>query len=354
MVVTRRSATKNIDDGSPSGRRNEDQVKGVESAEGESSAKRNSRQSPRLKSKRKIVDDELRSKSTGVGVAISIDATSSKKILFDDDEVFTASEGADRDVDVDVAHSKKKATEETEADRAHGDNNNDKDDDDDDAVEEVQGATAKDFAQQQIEEELYTARTSVLTKKSRKRKAKDKLDPADLFDEDFFRTIDAEQDDERKQRNRSKGKVQKEKVKGRHTTFVVSGDVDKAGSSLKPVTFEHNIEVVVLGTHGGDETATDRNTATSITGRKLLLESNKEELSKEALLYSRCGFQEDGRETVPLSQKQLQKLKKSGHKNASKEPVSSWKRSKAMRVVAFGTRKKAAPAARFVVSTSKG
>lgn len=278
---------------------------------------------PTRSSSRRKRGEELRSKSTGVGISVMTTEPVNKKIVFGDDEDIAA------------------AAEEEPKDEAVAEENEGSDDDeDDDAVEEVKGSTAKDLAQEQHELERATSRAVLTKKKSRKRK--NKTQDADDFDDNFFKQLDEEREEQRKLLRKQKSKKQSEPV-GRHTTFVVSGDEgEEFASSLTPKEVEHNIEVVVLGTARNDSSG-DPNA--SFTGRSLLLEANKEAPSEAVLMFSRNSLLANGAE-APTS-KQLHKAKISGHKTVQ---APTWTRSKKVtRILATGTRQKGKAAAHFVV-----
>jgi hypothetical protein len=290
-----------------------------QSVNGEASHKRSTRSTTTARRKR---GEELRSKSTGVGISV-VSEPVNKKIVFDE-EILVAN--------TDTKDDEPNKSNEEENDGSVESN------DDDDAVEEVKGSAAKDLAEKQRERERITARGS-LSKKSRKRKDKTENEIAEEFDDDFFKQLGEEREEERKQRKKSK---KPSEPAGRHTAFVLSGDEDGVGSSVTPKVAEHNIEVVVLGTKDA-YASDDRNT--SSTGRSLLLEANNEPPSETVLMYSRRSLLADGSE--PPSQKQLQKAQKAGHKTAQ---APTWKRSKKItRILGSGVRQKGKAAAHFVV-----
>jgi hypothetical protein len=230
--------------------------------------------------------EDLRSKSTGLGISISNDRTlvvpPNKKIVFDDE--VEAETPREREVENETAMIV--------------------DAEDDDAVEEVQTDIARIQAQKQRDEERESALEALKTKKRKRKsksleKSKPQIDDNELDDE-FFEQLDAE-----REQTRMTGIVSAEPTKqqrGRHTTFVANGDeVDG------PVKAGHNIEVVVLK----DQGQLSASVGTFVA-------------SEAAQLFSRNRLN-DGSDAV--SAKQLHKAKKAGRKAVDN---TTWKRSKKM------------------------
>jgi|UniRef100_A0A8J9THV3 hypothetical protein len=276
--------------------------------------------------------EELRSKSTGVG--LSIDANDSKivnrKIVFGDldDEL---PDSVEKPVEVSVALEPSKNASAVVA-ATHDEKDAESDDN---KVEEMKSNVAKAIEIEERNRERATARHAAAVQKPKRKRRKEvsqvhASDNSENFDESFF----AELDEKREEDRQSRKKAKEELPKGRHITFVVSGDEPEA---RKPYPAAHNIEVVVLNDND--------------SGLKSPIpDSPTKSESGTLLLYSRSVLA-DGSDGI--SAKQLQKAKKSGRKDAGN---IHWKRSRKMnRLLVPGARSQKArlmggrPAAHFVV-----
>ena len=262
-----------------------------EVSESKSSSNRKKGMSPReLRQSRR---QDLRPKSTGVGISIASAADDGgaipkgKKIIFGDDEDLMQEDDLEKK---EIQHGDEKQQDEE----------SDDDDDDDDAVEEVDTSAARKSEQGQREKERATARVQVSLTSRRKRKYKVEAEPENDFDDAFFTQLD-EEIAEKQQQDRQKP-VQPQ---GRHTTFVVPNEDETRTAA--PVG--HNIEVAVLASESSSQVIINP------------------ELSDSALTFSRSHLL-DGSDGV--SSKQLQKAKKSGNKTAE---TPSWRRSKKMNLL---------------------
>ncbi len=292
MVSTRRSKTVEGDG------RAEDMV-----PNGKSPTPTAKRQSGKTRSK-----EVLKSKTTGVGISITIHddaAKENKKIVFYDDEDVAYQPTTQEPIDESDKDGYDPATN-----KAGQDSPTDIDDDNDDAVEEVKGSAARQEILQQLEAEVKGASKS---KKKKKRKDPTKGDAEkdddndDDLDDQFFaklETIKAEEEEKKKTES-------KKKKKGKHTTFVFGedGNGKKVGDSSAPKKVGHNIQVVVLAEHE-DAIANDPFTAIPSTA-----------LTKEALLFSGSDLK-DGTDRGGKRKR-----------NASNLPDTSWKRSRKMNLV---------------------
>ena len=192
------------------------------------------------KTRQKKRKEDLKSKTMGVGLKISVDGGSSnKKIVFDD---FVPSDDEENDNDVSTGQQQQE-------------------DDEDDAVEEVQGTAARDEVLDQMKTE---AQQSLKTKKKRKRKTrpekeKDSDDDEDILDEDFFAQLDSARQEEFKEKEELAKSQAREAMKGKHTTFVFANNKEENASD--PVDVSENIQVVVLNKDSGIETTSVSETA---------------------------------------------------------------------------------------------
>ncbi|KAI2507818.1 hypothetical protein MHU86_6598 [Fragilaria crotonensis] len=242
-------------------------------------------------SKKKRSDD-LRAKSVGLVGKIDTKQTAAKKIIFRDDEL----------ADETVPFTKELTNDDEALD----------DDDDDGNVEEVKASVAKEQVVGQMQLERKTAIVLQKIETKRKRKAVDTMPTTDdAMDEDFFAKLDAELDQER--RDKKQAKIA---PKGKKTTFISREETENV------VEREHNIAVVVLGSPEAVAAA---------TGTKP---------SQAALLFSRSKLQ-DGISTI-------KKTGISKNKPAKKE---GWRRShKTTRILASGRKqRRSKPAAHFVI-----
>jgi hypothetical protein len=237
---------------------------------------------------RKKRGGDLRSKSVGLVGKIDTEQTSGKKIVFGED--FTVEDEV-------------QASDETNK-------NDENDDDDDDDVEEVKASEAKEQVLGKIQQERKAA--GVLQKLEMKRKRKVVEEQADDMDEDFFAQVDAELDQERKEKKEQTAVA----PKGKRTTFISKAETDYA------VEREHNIEVVVLG---------PEEAVAAASGTKP---------SQAALLFSRSKLQNG-----------ISTIKKTGVSKKKPAKKEGWKRSTKMtRVLISGKRqRRTKPAAHFVI-----
>lgn len=242
-------------------------------------------------SKKKRSED-LRSKSVGLVGKIDTEQTAAKKIIFRNDEL----------ADVTVQSTKGLANDDEALD----------DDDDDDNVEEVKASVAKEQVLGQMQQERKTAIVVQKIETKRKRKAVHATPTTDdAMDAEFFAKLDAELDQER--RDKKQAKIA---PKGKKTTFVSRDETDNV------VERDHNISVVVLGAPEAVAAA---------TGTKP---------SHAALVFSRSKLQ-DGISTI----------KKTGISKKKPAKKEGWKRSqKTTRILASGRKqRRSKPAAHFVI-----
>ena len=234
----------------------------------------------------------LRAKSVGLVGKIDTEQTAARKITFSDD---LADEELPPAVDG-VSNSEKALAE---------------NDDDDDDVEEVKASVAKEQVLGQMQQERQTAIVLQKIETKRKRKTVEGTEPEDAMDEDFFAKLDAELDQERREKKQAKVEP-----KGKKTTFVSREENDHVRER------EHNIAVVVLGSQAAVAAA---------TGTKP---------SHAALIFSRSKLQ-DGISTI----------KKTGVSKKKPAKKEGWRRSHKMtRVLASGSKqRRSKPAAHFVI-----
>jgi hypothetical protein len=319
MPATRRSPRRKAKADEAEHQEEEEEEKSDDDSEGEeqesSSRNNDARDSASKRSTsrelRKRRRDELKTKSMGVGLSISKNATNSNKIVFDDNEVFDGDDTAGEDVSEQV--------QENESDN----------DSDDDAIEEVKSSVARDKAMDQLARERETAVEQKLQTKTKKRKAKATPtieEEEEDFDENFFAQVDSEMAEQRKQRKLDKLSV----PTGRHTTFLSTEEE----ADSRPIQAEHNIELVVLGN--------DTEGPTSATNTLLDSTSDKAgiEPSEASHLFARDRLTSG-------------KANKKGTKK-KKQTDPGWRRSKKMNVLAFGRtkakRSNGRAAANFVVN----
>uniref|UniRef100_A0A7S4AND7 Uncharacterized protein n=1 Tax=Pseudo-nitzschia australis TaxID=44445 RepID=A0A7S4AND7_9STRA len=241
--------------------------------------------------------EELKSKTTGVGLKISVDgndessaAPVNKKTVFDDSNLPLS----------DDEETKEQQNLEISAKQD--------DDDDDDAVEEVQGSAARDKVMDQIQtEEKQSLKTKKRrNRKSRKEKAKTpakEYGSDDELDDEFFAQLDSvrkkEEKEERKELEKSRAVA-----KGKHTTFVFEKNKDDDEALSDPVQIDENIQVVVL-----------KNPSSSSAGST----TKSSMISKAALAYSRNRLK-DGSDPAAGATEMKRKRNRSG------EEVQPWKR----------------------------
>eukprot|EP00980_Cylindrotheca_fusiformis_P015064 scaffold4157_cov136-Cylindrotheca_fusiformis.AAC.14 len=241
-----------------------------------------SKKSPSKKTRRQKLNEELKSKATGVGLKISVDTTpKNNKIVFDD-----------------VVDEPEPPVEKQEVIA----NDEYDEDEEDDAVEEVKGQAAREEILEQLDTE---AKYSVHSKKKRKKKEKPKEvkeeeEEEEEFDDAFFAELEAARAEEKKQ-------LEDKKPKGKHTAFVVAQS--DQGISERPREVDENIQVVVLKDSAQDSTVS------AITA----VPTNA--LTQNALLYSRNRLV-SGSDGVARSA--LGKKRKW-------QPDNTWKRSKKMK-----------------------
>jgi hypothetical protein len=247
------------------------------SLELEASNAEKTKQSARRESRRQQ-RDMLKQKSTGVGLIISTDTpkSSSRKL-------FTESDEENETQQLETLEATKSDTNQGKYDDTISEE--DDEDDDDDAVEEVQTTDAR--KRLELERKIEIKSSSLLNAKKRKRKHKDQ--PPEL-DDAFFQQLDQE----RKQHQITKDEPKKSTL-GKHTTFVVEGELP----ANNPVAVDDTIEVVVLNTVRGPSAVVP---ATGV-------------VSEQAKVFSRSRLGDDDVKEV---------IKK------GRTPVPTWKRSKKM------------------------
>lgn len=192
-----------------------------------------------LRFKRK---EELRKRNLGVGIGkidITTDAPVNKKITFSDDFVASDYESDENDIQKGDEH----------------DPNDSEEEESDDEVEQVSASTAKKEALELRAAERKTRKEELALSHKRKRKTKEipvmKAPESDSDDDDIDDAMLEEIDSERKEESRLK-KMKKNAnapnvKRGKHTTFVSENDDPTiAGSMTKPISSDHNIDIVVL------------------------------------------------------------------------------------------------------------
>lgn len=232
------------------------------------------------KTRRQKLNEELKSKATGVGLKISVDSASKKnKIVFNDEKIPIEDE-----VQPDPVVQQEASPNE--------------DEDDDDVVEEVHGQVAREEILEQMDAE---EKFSVRSKKKRKKKERTPMEEEEEeeFDDDFFAELEAAKEAERR-------KMESKKPKGKHTAFVFSQEDGLADE--RPRAVDQTIQVVVLQDSANDTTG---NAITSVPTNAL---------SHEALEYSRGGLA-NGSDGVARS---------ATGKKRKWQPDNTWKRSKKM------------------------
>ncbi|CAJ1958826.1 unnamed protein product [Cylindrotheca closterium] len=247
---------------------------------------KNSKKKQTAKARKQQKKEAMKSKATGVGLKISIEAaaTKNKKIVFGDDE----------DVEDEPV--------EEEGEPENDDNEEESDDDDDDAIEEVTGSKAREdiLEQLNVEEKLATKSKKKRKKRERKQVEDEEGESDDEFDEAFFAELEAAKAEEQRE-------LAKTKRKGKHTTFVVSHDEDDMDDTPREV--DDNIQVVVLKNPLQDSTA---NAIAAVPTNKL---------SQQATMFSR-GSLDNGSDGVARG---------ATGKKRKWQVDNTWKRSKKMK-----------------------
>lgn len=297
----------------------------------------------RRKVRQKKHKDDLKSKTTGVGIKISADsAPTNSRIVFDDSNLPTdeddnednSTNGEDKDEDFDRETTMK----EKDSDDDIGD-----DEEDDDAVEEVQGKAARDEAMDQMKTE---AKQSLKTKKQRKRKPRvekikegaaktneangDDSDDGDEMDDEFFAQLDSVRQQEMEEKKVLEREAARAASKGKHTTFVFAkneNDDDNEGDPARRIN--ENMQVVVL-----------KNPSSSASGANGSFAPNTTSISEKALLYSRNRLK-DGVDRKAGDIEMKRKLNRSG------EDIQPWKRARPRLSMGRSRLRKGKPAAFF-------
>jgi hypothetical protein len=215
---------------------------------------------PKLNSRRKKRNEELKSKATGVGLKISTDSASTKvnkKIVFEDELTSDKEE-------------EETPTSQEEAPTENEKNDEGDDADDDGAIEEVQGRKAREEILEQLQdEEKFSIKSKKKRRKKERKEAEAKEEEEEDFDDDFFAQLESAKAEEKK-------KLESSRPKGKHTSFVFSQE-DESNLNERPKKVGHNIQVVVLR-NPEDTSSTTTSAITSVPITKL---------SQEALIFSR-------------------------------------------------------------------
>ena len=285
---------------------------------------------------RQLRREQLRLKSTGVGLSISVKPSSRSDVSAESSKkgnkkIFFSNLDHDDNID-DQAESDIKSDNDSEKmnvrNRRKTDHHEEEHDSDDDAVEEVGQKSAREQAEEQRLREFATARVASVDARSKKRKRKQVAgitksgrtkgvdEAVDQLDEKFFEDLEAEIEETKHK------KEKKEKPKGRHSTFVVeSSNMDDFS---KPTPVGHGIELVVL--RDVPQTA----------AQTMPLFGNTAESSDEVMLFSR-GRIIDGSDPSAKQKKN----------KTSKEKDAGWKRSRKMNTLLV-------PGARSAVVKGRG
>ena len=250
---------------------------------------KNSKKKQTAKARKQQKKEAMKSKATGVGLKISIDASpkNKKKIVFGDD-------GDVEDEPVEEEREPENDDKEEDSEKS--------DDDDDDTVEEVTGSKAREEIMEQlnVEEKLATKSKKKRKKRERKQADDDEGESDDDFDKDFFAELEAAKAEEQKE-------LATTKRLGKHTTFVVSHDEDDVDDTPREV--DDNIQVVVLKNPLQDSTA---NAIAAVPTNKL---------SQQATLFAR-GCLSNGSDGVARG---------ATGKKRKWQVDNTWKRSKKMK-----------------------
>lgn len=262
-----------------------------------------------------------------------------KKVVFgdsDDDEsiedVIQMQQSTDGDEesqggsDFDAIEDVTKEDEKDEPDSAH----------DDDAVEEIKGSAARQSTKRMREAERKIAKDT-LSKKKRKKKSvvapsvdaekseDESEEDEDLLTEDFFKMVDSERADRLQNARQEKKtkRAQEKKRLGRHTTFVVE---DEYKTDDAPHKMDQNIEVVALG--GGESNNNETNGNAGFDERELLISTTLGAApSKAAVAFARgsmaCGTSKD---------------RSSDSRKRKSKNEETWKRSRTLNKLGFGSR----------------
>jgi hypothetical protein len=304
-----------------------------------------SKRKRKKKARQKQRIEELKSKSTGVGLKISLESTpvNNKKIVFDDSNLPTDEDGNDDVADDEPLNSQIAIEGENHNDYDNGDDGDegDDDDDDDDAVEEVQGKAARDEAMDQMKTE---AKQSLKTVKKRKRKPRkektaevaattkndnDSDADDDEMDADFFAQLESVRKAELEEREELEKSAAREALKGRHTTFVFAKHKGDEDAMSDPVQINKNIQVVVLK---------EPSSAFKATANRSFQPNST--ISEKALRYSRNRLK-DGSDPAAGATEMKRKRNRSG------EDVQPWKRGRQRLSMGRSRLTKGKPAAFF-------
>mmetsp|Transcript_111922 Transcript_111922/g.229164 ORF Transcript_111922/g.229164 Transcript_111922/m.229164 type:complete len:339 (+) Transcript_111922:128-1144(+) len=278
---------------------------------------------------RKQRKEQLKSKTTGVGLKISVDndsAPTNKKIVFDDTNL-PSDEDHNDDNENEQSGEKLSAQSIKQKDE-------DNDDDDDDAVEEVQGKAARDEVMDQMKTE---EKQSLKTKKKRRRKSRklktkqsddDNDNDDDDMDEDFFAQLDTVRKEELKEKKELEKSLARDAAKGKHTTFVFAQNESDDRALSDPMQINENIQVVVL------------NESSEVTGGNNNSFVSNSSVSKTALLYSRNALKDGSDPNAGVAEMKRKR-------NRSGAEVQPWKRARQRVVMGRSRMTKGKPAAFF-------
>jgi hypothetical protein len=272
------------------------------------------------KARRKQRKEERKSKTTGVGLKISVEgdsALANKKIVFDDSNL--PSEEEDNDDSTNDKHKDE---------RSHSKITMEEHDDDDDAVEEVQGKAARDKVMDQMKTEEKQALKTKKKRKRKKRKENNNSDDEEM-DDDFFAQLDSVREVESKERKELEKSAARAALKGKHTTFVFAKNEDDDEALSDPVQINENIQVVVL----------KNKSASEATGTSSFFAPNAS-ISQKALRYSRNRLN-DGSDPAAGATEMKRK------RNHSGEVVQPWKRARQRLAMGRSRLTKGKPAAFF-------
>jgi hypothetical protein len=272
------------------------------------------------KARRKQRKEERKSKTTGVGLKISLDrdsAPTNKKIVFDDSNLPT--EEDDNDDSTNDKHKDERLHSKITMEE----------DDDDDAVEEVQGKAARDKVMDQMKTE---AKQSLKTKKKRKRKKRKENNSDDEeMDDEFFAQLDSVREVELEEKKELEKSAARAALKGKHTTFVFAKNKDDDEAVSDPVQINENIQVVVL--------KNSSSSASEATGTSSFFAPNAS-ISQKALRYSRNRLN-DGSDPAAGATEMKRK------RNHSGEVIQPWTRARQRLSMGRSRLTKGKPAAFF-------
>eukprot|EP00536_Pseudo-nitzschia_multiseries_P015593 jgi/Psemu1/43164/gm1.43164_g len=251
--------SSNVDDDDDDDEEDDDAPEASESNNNSSSSSSNTKRKAKNQKKKELQKqrkEQLKSKTTGVGLKISVasEAAVNNKIVFDDSNL-PASD--DNDNDNESNNDNEEEPSEVPATRDAKENEEqEEEEDDDDAVEEVKGSAARDEVLDQMKTE---ERQSQKSKKKKKRKRKDRTKQKeaekeygsddDDMDDDFFAHLDSVREKEAREEQKAQ-KTSRAIARGKHTTFVFAENKDEdegaAAPPRDPVPIDDALQVVVL------------------------------------------------------------------------------------------------------------